>query len=148
MLLALTGKDISFVERALRQRGWATVAVAGDFLLRLSHPDAGRLDVMVSGTDYETGAIKRAHRVDHDDRLSFRTLAVEDVVILKLIADRPQDEADVVSIILAKPDLDEAYMAHWFDEFDHLDIGGRYERHLANVKQRGLLRERQPPRRS
>ena len=147
MLLTLVGKDISFVEDALHQRGWATVARAGDFLLRLSHPDAGRLDVMVSGTDYETGAVKRAHRVDYDDRLSFRTLAVEDVVILKLIADRPQDEADVVSIIVARPDFDEAYMTCWFDEFDHLDIGGRYQRRLAYVKQRGLLRKQEPPRR-
>ena len=99
---------------------------------------------MVSGTEYETGAVKRAHRVDYDDRLSFRTLAVEDVVILKLIADRPQDESDVVSIIVARPDFDEAYMTRWFDEFDHLDIGVRYQHPLAYVKQRGLLRKQEP----
>jgi len=117
--------------------------VAEDFLLRLGHPEAGRLDVMVSGTDYETGAIARADRTNFDERLSFKTLAVEDVVILKLIADRSQDAADVESILATKPDFDREYMTRWFEVFNHLDLGGRYERCLANVEHRGLL---QPPR--
>lgn len=52
VMLALAGKDISDVQDALHsKRGWATIAVAEDFLLRVEHPNAGRVDVMVSGTD-------------------------------------------------------------------------------------------------
>ena len=114
-MLALAGKAIFDVQDALHQRGWATIAVAEDFLLRMEHPEGGRVDVMVSGTDYETGAIARSHQADHDEGLSFRMLAVEDIVILKLIADRTQDAADVASIIVARPNFDRDYMVRWFE---------------------------------
>ena len=141
VMLALAGKDISDVQDALHQRGWATIAVAEDVLLRVEHPNAGRVDVMVSGTDYETGAIARSHHVDHDEDLGFRMLAVEDVVILKLIADRTQDAADVESIIVAQPDFDREYMVRWFEEFGALDLAGRFRRCETNAIERGLLRE-------
>lgn len=144
VMIALAGKELSVVQDALHQRGWTTLAVAEDFLLRLGHPEAGRLDVMVSGTDYETGAIARADRTNHDERLSFKTLAVEDVVILKLIADRSQDAADVESILATNPDFDREYMTRWFEVFNHLDLGRRYERCLANVEDRGLLQSPRP----
>lgn len=52
-------------------------------------------------------------------------LAVEGVVILKLIADRTQDAADVESINVAQPDFDQDYMVRWFEEFGALDLAGR-----------------------
>ncbi len=110
VILTLADNDIEDVQDALRQRGWSTEVVA-DFLLRAQHPVGGRVDVLVTETDYEAGAIARAHQVSLDEHLAFRTLAVEDVVILKLIADRFQDNADVESIIAAKPDFDWDYMA-------------------------------------
>ena len=76
VMLALAGNDISDAQDALHQRGWTTIAVAEGFLLRVEHPEAGRLDLMVCGTDYETGAIARAHQFEHDERLSFKMLAV------------------------------------------------------------------------
>ncbi|MCY3624093.1 MAG: hypothetical protein OXH68_20570 [Gammaproteobacteria bacterium] len=142
VILALAGNDISDVQDALHQRGWTTIAVAGDSLLRVGHPEAGRLDLMVSGTDYETGAIATAHPVEHDERLSFKTLAVEDVVILKLIAGRMQDGADIESILVAQPHFDHEYMAGWFEEFVHLSLGERFKRIEANAVERGLLRKR------
>ena len=142
VMLALAGNDISDVQDAFHQRGWTTIAVAKDFLLRVEHPQAGRLDLMVSGTDYETGAIARAHQVDYDERLSFKMLAVEDVVILKLIADRMQDGADIESILVAQPHFDHEYMARWFEEFVHLNLGERFKGIEANAVERGLLRKR------
>ena len=141
VMLALVGKAISDVQDALHQRGWATIAVAEDFLLRMEHPEGGRVDVMVSGTDYETGAIARSHKTDHDEDLSFRMLAVEDVVILKLIADRTQDAADVESIIVARPNFDRDYMVRWFEAFSDLDLAGRFRRCENKAIERGLLRE-------
>ena len=43
ILLALAGVDIAEVQDALRQRGWLTIAVAEGFLLRVQHPEAGRV---------------------------------------------------------------------------------------------------------
>jgi hypothetical protein len=37
----------------------------------------------------------------------------EDLVLLKLIAARKRDLADVEDILLGQPDVDEAYMRHW-----------------------------------
>ena len=68
-------------------------------------------------------------------------LAVEDVVILKLIADRTQGAADVESIIVAQPDFDRDYMVRWFEEFGALDLAGRFRRRETNAIERGLLRE-------
>lgn len=124
VILTLADNDIEDVQDALRQRGWSTEVVA-DFLLRAQHPVGGRVDVLVTETDYEAGAIARAHQVSLDEHLAFRTLAVEDVVILKLIADRFQDNADVESIIVAQPDFDWDYMARWFEEFE---LEGRFQR--------------------
>ena len=142
ILLALAGVDIAEVQDALRQRGWLTIAVAEGFLLRVQHPEAGRVDLMVSGTDYETGVIARAHQVSHGENLSFKTLAVEDVVILKLIANRWRDHADIESILVAQPDFDREYMARWFEEFD---LGERFRRIEATAKERDLLSESQHP---
>ena len=142
VLLALSGNQLADVQDALHQRGWNTTGVAGDFLLRMQHPQAGRVDVMVSGTDYEHGAIARAHQGSYDQHLSFKTLAVEDVVILKLIADRHRDNADVESILVARPQFDRAYMARWFAEFD---LDERFERIVKTAMASGLLPEGSSP---
>ena len=136
VLLALSGNHLVDVQDALHQRGWNTTGVAEDFLLRMQHPQAGRVDVMVSGTDYENGAIARAHRVSYDQHLSFKTLAVEDIVILKLIANRHRDNADVESILVAQPDFDPEYLARWFAEFD---LDARFMRIVKAAMESGLL---------
>ncbi len=139
VLISLSGNDLADVQAALHERGWTTTGAADGFLLRMQHAAAGRIDMMVSGTDYETGAIARAHRVDYDEHLSFRTLAVEDVVILKLIANRWRDNADVESILVARPDFDREYMARWFEEFD---LDERFKRIENEAMARGLLSRR------
>lgn len=66
--------------------------------------DGIRVDIIAAQTDYQMGAIDRA--VDG-------TLAVEDVVVHKLIAWRPRDRDDVDQILAAGHQLDEAYVARW-----------------------------------
>ena len=141
VLLALSGNNLADVQDALHQRGWNTTGIAEDFLLRMQHPQAGRIDVMVSGTDYENGAIGRAHQVSYDQHLGFKTLAVEDVVILKLIANRHRDNADVESILVAQPDFDREYMARWFEEFD---LDERFMRIATTAMESGLLAKGHP----
>lgn len=141
VLLVLSGNDLADVQDALEDRGWTTTGVADGFLLRMQHSNAGRIDMMVSGTDYEAAAVARAHRVDYEEHLSFKMLAVEDVVILKLIANRWRDNADVESILVAQPDFDREYMARWFDEFD---LAERFRRIENEATAGGLLSRCRP----
>lgn len=66
--------------------------------------DGIRVDVIVAQTDYQLGAIARAHN---------GILTVEDVIIHKLIAWRPRDRDDVDQILAAGRSLDERYIARW-----------------------------------
>ena len=136
VLLALADREVSVVRDALEQRGWTTTAIAEGFLLRMHHAQAGRIDLMISGTDYENGAIARAHRVSYGEKMHVKTLAVEDVVILKLIANRWRDHADIESILVARPDFDREYMARRFEEFD---LNERFKRIEATAKERRRL---------
>ena len=76
------------------------------------------MDVLVTNTDYEREAISRAQTIDLGDSNRCKTLAVEDVLLLKLIADRFQDNADVESILATQPKIDWDYMSKWMEEFD------------------------------
>lgn len=143
VILTLEDNDMEDVRDALHERGWTSIEIIEDFLLRARHPDGGRVDVMVSGTDYEAGAVARAHRIGCGERFRFKTLAVEDVVILKLIANRWRDKADVESILVAQPDFNWEYMARWFEEFD---LGERFRRIEGEAMDQGLLPNRKATR--
>lgn len=82
----------------------------GDWLLRVVHSRYGSLDVIASETAYQDEALTRA-KVTTFGNIPLRTLAVEDVIIHKLIADRYKDEADVDDILRTNPKLDEPISA-------------------------------------
>ena len=136
VLLALAEGDITDVEAGLHNHGWTTTAIVPEgWLLRVAHPRCGRVDLVVSQTEYEIGALARAHPVTVDN-LHFKTMAVEDVVIHKLIANRYRDIADVESILIAKPDFDCVCVSHWFDVFD---LSDRYRRIEQGALNDGLI---------
>ena len=96
----------------------------GGWLLRVAHPRYGVLDVIASETDYQRAALGRAKVTMFGD-IAPRALAVEDVLIHKLIVDRYKDEADVDDILRTHPVLDEDYLGKWLDEWG---VRERYER--------------------
>ena len=118
VILSLADRKIEVVLDALHKNGWISTDVITEWLVRAEHPVTGRLDVLISGTEYEVGAIARANRVVLDVKHTYKTLAVEDVLILKLIADRFLDNADVESILVQQPELDWDYMSRWIAEFE------------------------------
>ena len=87
----------------------------GGWLLRVAHPRFGSLDVIASETEYQTEALARA-KVTMLGNIALRALAVEDVLIHKLIADRYKDAADVDDILRTDPHLDVDYLCKWLDE--------------------------------
>ena len=71
-----------------------------------------RADILFARVEYQRVALGRA--VDH-------VLTVEDVIVHKLIAWRPRDQDDVLSILRAGHSLDEAYIERWAAEWDVSD---------------------------
>ncbi|MDP9463273.1 MAG: hypothetical protein M3P52_01505 [Actinomycetota bacterium] len=110
--------DLDFLVRSLD----GVVGAAEDLGLHcrvMSHPggepyvifirgDGIAVDVLMSETDYQDEAIRRA--VDG-------WLTVEDVIIHKLIAWRAKDQDDIESILATRPALDERYIERWVGEW-------------------------------
>ena len=82
---------------------------------------------------YRKQAVERAVADVLDDGTTIRVLAIEDVIIHKLIADRSKDAADVESILATDPDMDAAYLDHWLAEWG---VADRYERAATAVRER------------
>ena len=125
ILVSLDRRTMEEVREMLTQRGWAVRSMPeGGWLLRVAHPRYGSLDVIASETDYQRAALARAKVTKFDD-IPLRALAVEDVIIHKLIAGRYKDEADVDDILRANPVFDGDYLSKWLDEWG---VRERFER--------------------
>jgi hypothetical protein len=92
--------------------------------VRLRHPAHGAVDLLLAETDYQREALRRAV-LDRSTSPSVRVLAIEDVLVHKLIAGRPRDLADVEDILATDPPFDEAYVERWVA---YWDVGDRWRR--------------------
>jgi hypothetical protein len=108
-------RDPSGVVEELRDRGFRVVAHAepGQSPHSLYVRGHGhQVDILVVETEYQAEAWSRA--VDG-------YLAVEDVLVHKLIAWRPRDRDDIASILDAGVPYDGAYVSRWADSWGVLD---------------------------
>ena len=138
VLISLSGQSVGALADLLCRHSWQSVEVITDSLLRAEHTIAGRLDILISKTDYEEGAISRALKENLDKNHAYRTLAIEDMLIHHLLADRYQDKADVVSVLIRRPELDWNYMSKWLKEFE---LEQRLEQIEAHALKKGQLSE-------
>lgn len=81
------------------------------------------VDVIFADTEFQQSAITRAK----DGYIS-----PEDVIMHKLIAWRPRDRDDVLSILAADHELNRAYIEHWATEWDVTD---RWQEALTEFEQ-------------
>jgi len=74
------------------------------------------IDFVLADTPYESHAIQRsvAHPIND---YPVRFACVEDLVILKIIAQRSRDLDDVREILLRHPDIDLTDIRHWLTQF-------------------------------
>jgi hypothetical protein len=123
LLLHDPAAGISSIEAALRAAGWEVRrAIPDGTMLRARHPDHGDVDLIVAETAYQVEALSRARVETLEDGKRVRVLAVEDIVLHKLIAGRARDLADIESILDALPAVDEAYLDRWAAEWDVIDL--------------------------
>jgi hypothetical protein len=114
LLLAGPGPGLGVLQRELVAGGWAVQrASPGGEILRLRHPEFGAADLILAGTEYEGQALARARVEKLGTADDVPVATAEDVIVLKLIAGRAQDVADIEAILVAKPALDEGYIEEW-----------------------------------
>ena len=119
---------IAPVEAALRAAGWQVRrAIPDGMMLRARHPNHGDVDLVVAETAYQVEALARAREEPLSDGERVRVLAVEDIVLHKLIAGRARDLADIESILDALPPMDEAYLDRWASAWEVLDLWRRLQ---------------------
>jgi len=75
------------------------------------------IDFIFSFSAFGKKALSRAIPVQINN-ISVRYVSLEDLIIHKLIAGRPRDIEDVISIILHNPNFDCNYIENWLKEFD------------------------------
>ncbi|MDE0008222.1 MAG: hypothetical protein F4Y86_07195 [Gammaproteobacteria bacterium] len=121
VLVAAAGRSMRTIADAMVQDGWSIRSMPnGDWLVRVKHPLLGAVDIIAAETEYQSTALSRA-RLTRFGGVPLRALAVEDVLIHKMIAGRFKDEADVEDILRADPDMDEDYLKHWLTEWEIQD---------------------------
>ena len=93
-------------------------AIGLDFI-RLSHDDTGLgIDMEAITTDYEEEAIRRATFLDATQPVPSAT--PEDLIILKLIANRSKDHKDLIDLVVMTG-LDWPYIRRWAEEWQVTD---------------------------
>jgi len=86
--------------------------------------DTYRIDLWLPRTDFEKSALDRRLKkiIDHK---YINLISPEDLILFKLLANRPQDLLDIQGILARqKRNLDEKYLQYWaiaFDKYKELD---------------------------
>jgi hypothetical protein len=109
-------------------------------MLLMQHTPSGTsIDISLGMLDFEKEMIKRAKIIKHLD-LKIPVANSEDLIILKIIAQRPQDLADVANILDNQDEIDLARVRQTVDEFsaalDRPDMMDDLERLLARTSRR------------
>lgn len=79
------------------------------------------IDISLGIPGYEEEVVKRAVECDLGEGYMVRICSAEDLIIHKALAGRPQDLADIESIIMRQGNkLDVEYIRKWLKEFSHL----------------------------
>ncbi|MBL7999682.1 MAG: nucleotidyl transferase AbiEii/AbiGii toxin family protein [Candidatus Kapabacteria bacterium] len=94
-----------------------------------------QLKFIFSESAYEQQAMTRTQYISIRD-YSVHYASAEDVIIHKLIANRPRDYEDIVSILKRGNNIDNEYVMQWLAEFDkglNTDYVRRYEQLWADT---------------
>jgi hypothetical protein len=109
-------------------------------VLPLDSADGVRIDVIFALLPFEVDAIRRAQEVSIAGR-TVRVVTAEDLVLMKIISDRPRDIADAEAIVRRRArELDRLYLEPRIGELsaalENPDIVGRWRQWTAGQSQR------------
>jgi hypothetical protein len=111
------------LQRTLAGAGFAAMREHGtgqpsgpDFVRFVSADGTITLEVQAAKTAFQREAIRRAHVGANGMRIA----TVEDLIVMKLIADRPKDQVDLLGLAHL-PAVDWPYVERWAAEWQVLD---------------------------
>ena len=97
-------------------------------------PSGTKIDVALALTPFETAAIQHAQVLAYSG-VSLPVPRPEDLIVMKAVANRPQDHADIDTLLSLNPKVDIAYIRRWVREFARIaespDIVSNLERLIA-----------------
>lgn len=77
-------------------------------------------DIFVAENEFQASILDRRVRQTLDD-LSAWFVSAEDLILLKLVADRIRDRSDVQDVFTMQLQLDDAYLDHWAEKLGVVD---------------------------
>lgn len=78
-----------------------------------------RLDLLLSDTEFDVQAIRRARLIEVWPGLTVRVCTAEDLIIYKLVSTRLRDHEDAAGIARRQAEsLDDAYVLQWLQQFE------------------------------
>ena len=134
--LLLTGRGLGFEPRVADAVAFARVSG----VLLLKHEPSGiEIDLSLAGLAFEREVIERA--VERSVRgISFRVATAEDIVVMKAIAMRPRDIADIEAILDTGQELDLVRIRRLLKAFTEAlesdDFSAEFERLLTRHRAR------------
>jgi len=94
-------------------------ALRNNGILFVHSPGGLRIDIFLADIEFDETLIGRAQLVELLPGYKMRICSAEDLIVLKVIASRPQDLVDVAGIIQRRGDkLDEDYVLDWLSKFE------------------------------
>jgi hypothetical protein len=118
--IELTAESAETLAQALaragivRTREHGARAPSGPDFVRFSATEPSlTLEFQAAKTEFQHEVVRRAVLGAHGVRVA----TAEDLIVLKLIANRPKDQNDLLGL-LALPTIDWAHVAHWAAEWD------------------------------
>jgi hypothetical protein len=99
------------------------------------------VDLSIGSLEFEKKALGRAHNV-RVGRLSVPVATVEDLIVLKAVANRPQDWTDIEALLEGSDSIDEDYVREHVDEFASLLEQPMIYQHLDSILRRQKRRRR------
>ncbi len=114
-------------------------------VLLLRHEPTGvDVDISLGALPFEEETIGRATRIDVAG-VPIPVASPEDLMVMKAVAGRSKDYADIGLILEANPRVDLGRVRHWVSQFAEVlempEIVERLELHLAPPKPRSLIRK-------
>ncbi len=121
-LLFAGAEEAGFTVEEPYRTGWCD-SVAEMPMLKI-HADWGErridVDVFLAETEHLQKLMERRVTLDVLGRpVDFAT--PEDLILLKVLANRPRDLADIADVVFMQGQLDDAYLRHWAERLGVLD---------------------------
>jgi hypothetical protein len=92
--------------------------VAGMPILKIQVFLEGRnldVDVFLAESEYQQSLLSRRKHEMVEEGMFGWVVSPEDLILLKLVASRPRDLADIADMLFLHGPLDEQYLRHWAD---------------------------------